>query len=46
MCQIRNCAETKGFSTCGECNDLETCEIISGVLKAVPEALSNLKSLD
>jgi hypothetical protein len=46
MCQIRSCATTKGFSTCGECKDLETCEIISGVLKAVPEALSNLKSLN
>jgi hypothetical protein len=46
MCQIRSCAESKGFDTCGECQDVETCEIISGVHKSVPEALQNLKSLN
>jgi hypothetical protein len=46
MCQIRVCAAAKGFKTCGECNDLEQCSIISGVLKFSPDALSNLKSLN
>jgi hypothetical protein len=46
MCQIRSCAAAKGFKTCGECKDVETCEIIAGVLKSVPEALQNLKSLN
>ncbi len=46
MCQIRVCAAAKGFITCGECNDLEQCGIISGVLKFSPDALSNLKSLN
>jgi Protein of unknown function (DUF3795) len=44
MCQIRVCAISKGFNTCGECKDLEECSIISGVLKFSPEALSNLKN--
>jgi hypothetical protein len=46
MCPIRNCAKEKGYTTCGECKDLETCEIISGVLKFSPEALKNLKNLN
>jgi hypothetical protein len=46
MCQIRVCAASKGFKTCGECKDLEQCSIISGVLKFSPDALSNLKSLN
>jgi hypothetical protein len=46
MCQIRLCATGKGFKTCGECKDLEECNIISGVFKFSPEALANLKALN
>jgi len=46
MCQIRLCASGKGFKTCGECNDINTCSLISGVLKSVPEAITNLKNLN
>jgi hypothetical protein len=46
FCQIRICAVEKGFSTCGECKDMVTCTLISGVHKAVPEAIDNLKSLN
>ena len=46
MCPIRNCAKEKGYETCGECKELETCDIISGVLKFSPEALKNLRSLN
>jgi len=46
MCQIRVCAASKGFNTCGECKDLEECILISGVLKFSPETLVNLKSLN
>jgi len=46
MCQIRNCAKLKGFETCGECKDLETCSIVSAVLKNVPDALQNLRNLN
>jgi hypothetical protein len=44
-CEIRNCAKAKGYSTCGECGELETCSIIASIHKFVPEALANLRSL-
>ncbi len=46
MCEIRKCVQAKGYNTCGDCSELETCSIVAGVLKAVPDALSNLKSLN
>ncbi len=45
-CEIRRCAENKGFKTCAECDSLDTCEIVKNVHQFVPEALSNLKSLN
>ncbi|MCD4735089.1 MAG: DUF3795 domain-containing protein [Bacteroidales bacterium] len=45
-CKIRNCAMGKGFETCGDCPDLETCEIVSQVHQVAPEALENLKKLN
>lgn len=46
LCEIRKCVNSKGFNTCGDCSDLETCNIVGGILKAVPDALVNLKSLN
>jgi len=45
-CKIQLCATEKGFITCGECADLETCNLVAFVHKAVPEALENLKGLN
>ena len=45
-CEIRICVQAKGFATCADCKDLETCPIIGGMHKFVPEALENLKSLN
>jgi hypothetical protein len=45
-CKIRECVKSKGFSTCADCNDLETCLLVSPIHKHVPEALLNLKSLN
>jgi hypothetical protein len=45
-CDIRNCAFSKGFKTCSECDKLESCPTLGHVLKFVPEALSNLKNLN
>ncbi len=44
-CKIRKCADDRGFVTCAECGDLETCELVSQVHKFVPEALENLRKL-
>ena len=44
VCEIRNCATGKGFGTCGECADLDTCQIVGFVLQHVPGAKDNLLS--
>ena len=46
MCEIRNCVKSKGYSTCGDCDEMETCTIVSGVHKYAPEAILNLKELN
>jgi hypothetical protein len=45
-CEIRKCAQSKGFKTCANCSELETCEILKGLTQYVPDALDNLKSLN
>jgi hypothetical protein len=45
-CEIRNCARSKGFGTCGECSEVETCNLVAAIHKYVPEALSNLRDLN
>lgn len=46
ICEIRKCVKTKGFNTCGDCLEMDTCDIVSGVHKYVPEAIANLRSLN
>lgn len=45
-CQIRNCAISKGFRTCAECEKLENCDLVGQVFKFTPAALENLKALN
>jgi len=45
-CEVRKCVNSKGFSTCGDCDILETCSIVAPIHKYVPEALTNLRSLN
>jgi hypothetical protein len=45
VCEIRNCVKAKGYDTCGDCKDMETCSIVSGVHKYVPDAILNLRGL-
>jgi hypothetical protein len=46
VCEIRKCADSKGFNTCGECNDVETCLLVSPVHQYAPDALANLRGLN
>ena len=46
VCEIRNCVKARGFNTCAECDELETCKLVSMVHQHVPEALANLQSLN
>lgn len=43
LCEIRKCAARKGFSTCGDCPELETCHTVGAILENNPSALENLK---
>jgi hypothetical protein len=45
-CQIRNCVKTKGFETCGDCSELDSCSLVAGIHKYAPEAITNLRSLN
>jgi hypothetical protein len=45
-CEIRQCADEKGFKTCASCDQLDTCETVKNLHQFVPEALLNLKSLN
>lgn len=46
VCEIRNCVKAKGYDTCGDCNEMETCAIVAGVHKYVPDAITNLRDLN
>src|SRR5512145_885689 len=38
-CEIRKCVKNKGLDTCGDCQEMEKCSLLEGILKYVPEAL-------
>ncbi len=44
MCEIRICAQKKGFCTCGDCSDIERCATLQSITSGAPEALENLRS--
>ena len=41
-CEICICVKSKGFDTCGDCEELETCQIVGMVLQNVPGTKENL----
>ena len=43
LCAIRQCALKRGVTTCGDCQELETCKTVGMVISNSPDALSNLK---
>lgn len=45
LCEICKCVYAKGFDTCGDCKELESCLIVGTILKHAPEAKENLYSL-
>ena len=46
QCEIRKCAEEKGFKNCASCDHLDSCETVKSLHQYLPEALLNLKSLN
>lgn len=45
-CEIRKCVKAQDFRTCGDCEKLGSCETVGNLLKYVPDAMENLKSLN
>lgn len=43
MCPIRKCARERNVNTCGDCGEMEQCEILSTVTSNNEQALENLK---
>ncbi len=43
LCQIRQCGLEKKYNTCGDCEQLESCEKVGMIIKNNAEALKNLK---
>jgi len=45
MCEIRKCAQSKHFKTCGDCDKLSTCETLRKMPGHTEEVIANLKKL-
>lgn len=45
-CEIRKCVREKGFDTCGDCKELDNCQIVGAVFQNAPGAKENLLTSD
>ena len=43
LCKIRQCAQEKGVTTCGNCEDMEQCQKIRMVISENPDVMENLR---
>ncbi len=43
LCAIRQCALKKCVVTCGDCSDLEKCQVVGMIISNNPTALENLR---
>lgn len=43
LCPIKQCAVSKGYETCGDCDKLESCGKVGQIINNNAEALHNLK---
>ena len=41
-CEIRKCVCERGFNTCGDCEELDSCRIVGSVFQYAPGAKENL----
>ena len=42
LCKVRKCVTNKGFETCAQCAELNTCSIVAPIHHHNPNALKNL----
>ena len=45
LCPVRQCALSKGFETCGECPEKDTCPKVGAIWQNNPNAKNNLESI-
>lgn len=45
-CDIRRCVHSKGFQTCADCEEIDSCEIVGPLFQVVPDARNNLRLLE
>ena len=43
LCKIKQCAEDKKYQTCGDCNNIDNCNIIKMITDTNKDALNRLK---
>ena len=43
ICPIRKCASDKGYTTCGDCGELEKCDKVGQIISNNKDALCNLR---
>lgn len=43
LCEIRQCALSKNYETCGDCNEMKSCKKVAMVISNNAEALKNLE---
>ena len=43
LCKIRQCAMSKNYETCGDCNEMKICKKVAIVIGNNAEALKNLE---
>ena len=41
-CSIRKCVNEKGYNTCGDCKELDDCQIVGAIFQHAPDAKENL----
>lgn len=44
MCDIRKCAVDRGFETCAECREIDSCSKVANVFENSAEARNNLNN--
>lgn len=45
-CQVRVCVKSKGFNTCADCSELDSCSIVAMIHQHAPDARKNLNELN
>jgi len=44
LCPIRKCVREKGYNTCADCAEIDSCESVGQVFKNAPGSRDNLKT--